>query len=98
MKYSIYSKCKLHTSIATFILQPEYFISLLTVGNFISSAGAMRLPCHPKDSNKTHFLPDFYITKFGLTVVDFVNENENGFLKFYNMPKVRICGKVYLCD
>ena len=64
----------------------------------IPSAGAMRLPCRPKDPNKTHFLSDFYIQKFQLPVVDFVNENENGFLKFYNMPKVRMCGKAFLCD
>ena len=64
----------------------------------IPSAGAMRLPCRPKDPNKTHFLSDFYIQKFQLPVIDFVNQNTNGFLKFYNMPKVRMCGKAYLCD
>jgi monoamine oxidase len=54
-------------------------------------AGAMRLPCRPEDPNKTHFLTAYYSEKlFKLELLDFVNTNENGFLKFYNNPPVQI--------
>ena len=60
----------------------------------VKTAGAMRLPCAPKDSYKTHFLTDFYGENvFDLPMVPFVNSNENGFLKFYNMPKIQQKGK-----
>ena len=52
----------------------------------------MRLPSPPTDPNKIHFLTDFYATLFKLPLVPFVNGDDNAFLKFYNMEKVRIKG------
>ena len=47
----------------------------------------MRLPGRPGDSEKPHFLTTFYTEElFKLEVVDFVNSNDNTFLKFYNKP------------
>ena len=53
-------------------------------------AGAMRVPCPPNEVNKIHFLTDYYADNyFHLKLVDFLNYDENGFLKFYNRPKVQ---------
>ena len=71
----------------------QFYLTFDCVRICIPSAGAMRLPCRPEDPNKTHYLSDFYVQKFELEVVDFVNENTNGFLKFYNMPKIRMEGR-----
>ena len=57
-------------------------------------AGAMRLPCCPKNANKTHFLTDFYASHFGLRLAEFANSCSEAYLKFYNMKEaVRIKGK-----
>ena len=56
----------------------------------IISAGAMRLPSTPDEPNKIHFLTDYYGEElFKLEMIDFINSNENGFLKFYNKPRVQ---------
>lgn len=55
-----------------------------------ADAGAMRLPNEPDDENKTHFLTDFYISKFQLPVVPFNNSDDNAYLKFYNMDPMTI--------
>ncbi len=52
----------------------------------------MRLPCEPNDTNKTHFLTDYYANLFDLNLVPFVSRNSRAYLKFYNLPKVRIEG------
>ena len=51
----------------------------------------MRLPGRPgEDEEKTHFLTTFYTEElFKLRVVDFVNSNDNAFLKFYNKPLIQ---------
>ena len=59
--------------------------------NLSHSAGAMRLPGRPgADEEKTHFLTTFYTEElFKFRVVDFVNSNDNAFLKFYNKPLIQ---------
>ena len=50
----------------------------------------MHLPGRPGDSEKPHFLTTFYTEElFKLEVVDFVNSNDNTFLKFYNQPLIQ---------
>ena len=58
------------------------------------TAGAMRLPNRPGDRNKVHFLTAYYTEElFKLELVDFVNSNDNTFLKFYNYPITQKKGK-----
>ena len=66
-----------------------YFIFFL-----FSVAGAMRLPCSATTavSDMTHFLTDTYIDKFNLEIEEFLNYNENAFLKFYNEPATPVKG------
>lgn len=60
-------------------------------GKLQGEAGAMRLPCCPKNANKTHFLTDFYASHFGLRLAEFANSCSEAYLKFYNMKEaVRI--------
>jgi hypothetical protein len=52
----------------------------------------MRLPDMVGKIKKTHFLTDFYISKFHLPIVPFNNYDANAFLKFYNAPPQTISG------
>ena len=52
--------------------------------------GAMRLPCKPDSPDKTHYLTDFYIQKFGLPLSPFKNTDSNTLLKFYNNPVITL--------
>ena len=50
----------------------------------------MRIPSAPDEPNKIHFLTDYYGGElFKLEMIDFINSNKNGFLKFYNKPRVQ---------
>ena len=52
----------------------------------------MRLPgsALPRSNAlRTHFLTDFYVKKFLLKTVPFVNSNDNCYLKFYGREKVK---------
>ena len=54
------------------------------------------MPCAPEDPNKIHFLTDYYGKEvYKLKMIDFINTNENGFLKFYNKPRVQAKGTAY---
>ena len=71
------------------------FISLYNY--FLVSAGAMRIPCPLNDNKRIHFLTDYYaIDYFKLEMVKFINSCENGFLKFYNKPKVQQKGIIII--
>ena len=57
----------------------------------------MRLPSAPNDTNKIHFLTDYYGEEVcELESIDFINSSENGFLKFYNKPKVQAKGTHFI--
>ena len=57
----------------------------------------MRIPCPLTDNKRIHFLTDYYaIDRFKLEMVNFINSCENGFLKFYNKPKVQQKGIIIL--
>ena len=74
-------------------LPPPLSLSILALP-LSSTAGAMRLPNRPGDKYKVHFLTDYYTEElFKLEVVDFVNSNDNTFLKFYNYPLTQKKGK-----
>ena len=62
--------------------------------SFTSVAGAMRLPCavDVPTEDMTHFLTEAYIDRFKLEKLQFVNACDNGFLKFYNEPAIRVKG------
>ena len=52
----------------------------------------MRLPGSAllrSNALRTHFLTDFYVKKFLLKTVPFVNSNDNCYLKFYGREKVK---------
>ena len=88
------SSCARHDVRIFYCMPWLYQLHIPTSSFLVKTAGAMRLPCAPKDSYKTHFLTDFYGENvFDLPMFPFVNSNENGFLKFYNMPKIQQKGK-----
>lgn len=41
----------------------------------------------------THYLTDYYGEHFGLKRLQFVNFDENAYLKFYDAEKIRIKGE-----
>ena len=50
----------------------------------------MRIPSPPDEPNKIHYLTDYYAEElFKLEMIDFINSNDNGFLKFYNKPRIQ---------
>ena len=55
----------------------------------------MRLPCKVDDPDKIHFLSDFYIKQFNLSIVPFNNSDEDCLLKFYNDSPVSFVGMFY---
>lgn len=59
------------------------------------AAGAMRLPGtgEPKWEGPSHFMTDFYATKFELPLIPFVNSSPNGYYKFYGEPAIKAIGK-----
>ena len=58
--------------------------------------GAMRLPCKPDETEKTHFLTDFYNTLFKLQLTAFSNHDKHAFLKFYNKDRQSIESKKFI--
>ena len=57
----------------------------------------MRLPGWPHDTKKKHhYLTDYYIDHLGLKrdLAKFNNQDDNAFLKFYNMEPVTYTGMI----
>ena len=62
--------------------------------SFFIAAGAMRLPGKglPDWKGPSHYLTDFYAEQFNLPVIPFVNQDDNGWLSFYDQPPIQILG------